>query len=286
VTKPGEDDPAASLEVVILKANPHLSKLFYANGYEEGAAEKPTCYSNDGVAPAADAQEKQATKCAICPHNQWGSRVTENGSRGKACTDLRRLAVAPIGELELPMLLRVPAGTLRDLANYADLLNRRKAPYQAVVTKIAFDHTVAHQKLTFKANRWLSEEEAEIVARTLEKDVINQIVGAGAPVDEVAELPDKSGVDALGAPPAHVAKAAAPAKAAPAKAAPAKAAVKPRVAKAQAELEAEVTKAVASVKTVVEPEPVAAKARPAFDASALLAEADASLDDALSALDD
>src|SRR5690606_11680321 len=108
--------------VVIVKANPNLSKTFYKNGYEEGSAEKPTCYSHDGLKPAADAAEPQASACLACPHNVWGSRVTENGSKGKACQDYRRLCVVPSGQLDRPMLLRVPAGSLKDLVAYGDML--------------------------------------------------------------------------------------------------------------------------------------------------------------------
>lgn len=178
-----EGEPRASLEVVILKANPSISKIYYPNGYEEGSKEKPLCYSTDGHAPASDAAEPQANKCAICPHNAWGSRVTENGAKGKACSDSRRLAVAPIGDLENPMLLRIPAATLKELTAYADLLNRRKAPYKAVVTKIGFDHTVAHQKLTFKALRWLTGEEADVVADVLEREIVRNIVGMEADLE-------------------------------------------------------------------------------------------------------
>jgi hypothetical protein len=278
VTKPGEDDPSSSLEVVILKANPHLSKVYYARGYEEGSSEKPTCYSNDGKGPAADAQEPQSKSCATCQHNQWGSRISENGSKGKNCSDSRRLAVAPAGDLAYPMLLRVPAGTLKELAAYADMLNRRKAPYQAVITKVAFDHSVAHQKFTFKAVRWLSEEEASTVAATLQQDVIQQIVGLAASphVDE-----------GLGDAPAHVAKLSTP----PPQQTVTVPQAAPRRTKAATGLVSE--KEVEEVLTKAEPkaapkkaaEPAPKKITP-LDTKALLDEADSSLDEALSMLDD
>lgn len=275
VTKPGEDDPASSLEVVILKANPHLSKVYYKGGYVEGSEEKPTCYSNNGVGPALDAQEPQAAKCAVCPHNAWGSRVSENGAKGKACSDSRRLAVAPAGELDYPMLLRVPAGTLKELAGYADMLNRRKAPYQAVVTKVSFDHSVAHQKFLFKAVRWLSEDEAEQVAATLEKDVIQKIIGL-TPVEE----PE----DELGSAPAHVAKLAPP------PASKAKAKLQATEEEVEAAMAAPEPAPATPPKTAAKPKAKAAEPAPApaknAAAKALLDEANASLDDVLAALDD
>ena len=271
VTKPGEEDPASSLEVVILKANPHLSKVYYAGGYVEGSEAKPDCYSNNGSTPELDAQTPQAAKCAVCPHNAWGSRVSENGAKGKACSDSRRLAVAPAGELDNPMLLRVPAGTLKELAAYADMLNRRKAPYQAVVTKISFDHSVAHQKFLFKATRWLDESEAAQVEETLQKDLIQRIVGL---VPEGVAEPD----DELGAPPAHVAKPAAQPKA--------KAKLGATEDEVGEALAATATKAKAAPKAAAKPAPEAEAPAPKAKEKALIDEANASLDDILASLDD
>lgn len=278
-----DGDPAAGLEVVILRANPNLSKVYYAGGYEEGANTKPTCYSNDGKGPAADSLEPQSSACATCPHNAWGSRVSENGSKGKACSDSRRLAVAPVGELDYPMLLRVPAGTLKELVEYAKMLDRRKVGYQAVVTKVAFDHTVAHQKFTFKAVRFVDPAEAETVREMMDAPIMQQILGL-APVAH--EAPD----DGLGETPEHVkapvAKAVPPPP--PPKAAPPK--LRPVRSPANVVIPEEVDEAIAAAvpKAKAAPKPVAqATVSPKkADHATLLAEANASLDDVLSAIDD
>lgn len=207
-----EDEVATSLEVVIVKANPQLSKVYYDGGYVEGSDEKPKCYSHDGVTPAGDAVARQADTCAMCPHNAWGSRISENGSKGKACSDSRRIAVCPAGELGRPMLLRIPAATLKDLAGYAQMLTQRDAPYQAVVTKIGFDPTVAHPKLTFKAVRWLDKAEFTEVQTTMGSDLVKQIIGVDAApkaVDALAHLPARpTHVEAKAEPKAEKPKAA------------------------------------------------------------------------------
>ena len=182
-----DGDAKGSIEVVILQANPGISKVYYPGGYVEGSEEKPTCYSNSGKEPGADAQDPQSAKCATCPHNAWGSRITENGAKGKACSDSRRLAIASIHDLEDPMLMRVPAATLKELTAYADLLTKRKVPYKAVVTKISFDHSVAHPKLVFKPVRFLSDIEADVVIGVLERSVITEITGM-APAQETLEI--------------------------------------------------------------------------------------------------
>lgn len=188
----GEETPSNSIELVIVKANPHLSKVYYEDGYEEGSNEKPTCYSHDGVAPAPDAAEPQAKACLSCPHNAWGSRVTESGSKGKACSDSRRLCVVSPAALDKPMFLRVPAGSLKELVAYGDMLKRRKVPYQAVVTRISFDVEAAHPKFSFKARAWLNDSQMRQVAELMKTEVVQQILGMPtAPENrpEVATVP-------------------------------------------------------------------------------------------------
>ena len=226
VTKPGEDDPAASIEVVIVRANPNRSKVYYASGYQEGSDSKPTCYSNGGIEPEADATEPQAKKCATCTHNQWGSRITDNGGKGKACSDSRRLAIATLDTPNDPILLRVPAASMKSLEEYGKILAARGVPPQAVVTKIGFDYSVAHPALTFKPIGLIGDAEqlAEIKTAS-DGDVAAQIVGikpvtAGSESGDGTEAPPA--IPAAVAPPAPAAKAPA-AKPAPAAAKPSKA---------------------------------------------------------------
>jgi hypothetical protein len=187
ITKPGEDEPASSIEVVIVAQNPHRSKVFYATGYSEGTDAKPTCYSNNGVGPEADAEEPQSKKCATCAHNQWGSRVSENGAKGKACSDSQRLAIAPVGMINDPMMIRVPAASLKALDAFGDTLAKRGVPYQLVATKIGFDYSVAHPSLTFKPVGMLDEDTAQQVFAASQMDIIKQIIGV-KPVEDADDV--------------------------------------------------------------------------------------------------
>lgn len=200
VTKPDSDgEPAASLEVIVLKTHPGVAKTYYSKGFSEGSVEKPDCYSNDGTAPAADAQSPQAKKCAACPHNQWGSKITEDGKKGKSCADVKRLAVAPAGQINDPMLLRVPAASLKTWDQYVDLLKKRGVPPPAVVTKVGFDYTVAHPALTFKPIGFIDEAMAVEVKEVLDTDAVQNIIGGAPSAAEVdngeAETPKAAVVD-------------------------------------------------------------------------------------------
>ncbi len=227
VTKPGEEDPASSIEVVIVRANPNRSKVYYATGYQEGEALKPTCYSNSGVEPEADSQEPQAKKCAVCVHNQWGSRVTDNGGKGKACSDSRRLAVATLDAPADPMLLRVPAASMRALEEFGKQLAARGVPAQAVVTKIGFDYSVAHPALSFKPVGLIGDagllNEIKAVGQG---EIVSQIIG-------IKPATDANAVEQAAEEPLPV--IAAPVKAAEPKTAPTKAA---KAAKAESAIDA------------------------------------------------
>jgi hypothetical protein len=233
ITKPGEDDPASSLEVVILDLNSHNSKVFYANGFVEGENGKPTCYSNNGKVPEADAAEPQAKSCAACAHNQWGSKISNDGKKGKSCADSRRMAIATPDTPADPMLMRVPAASLKAMGEYGKIIQARGLDPHQVITRIGFDYTVAHPALTFKPVGIIAEAAmvAEIdAARAAE--VVGQITGEK--VTPSSDVPPEEAPVAIEAPkpvaPAPV--AAAPKPAAPKPAAPKPAAVDAAVAAA------------------------------------------------------
>lgn len=200
-----DGEPRAAIEVVIIKAAPTLSKSYYSSGFEEGSSEAPDCHSYDAVAPAADAAKPQAKACASCPRNVWGSKITESGKKGRECADVKRLAVADPDNLDEAILLRVPAASLKFLAQFSDMLSKRGAPYQAVVTRIGFDPQVAHPQFTFKAPRWLTEEELDQVEALMNTDSVSRILGTDAASQQHAEEVVEAEEDELGAPPAHIA---------------------------------------------------------------------------------
>ena len=171
ITDSETGDPVGSLKLVILKGSPNVSKNYYEGGYEEGASEAPTCWSIDGIVPDP-AADKQADACAACPKNQFGSRITDAGKKVKACSDSRRVAVAPEGDFENklyggPMLLRIPASSLSNLSAFGKKMSARGFPYNTIVTRLNFDHSVSFPKLEFNAVRPLSDDEADVIIKLL-----------------------------------------------------------------------------------------------------------------------
>ncbi len=194
-------DPVGSLRLVLLKASPNISKNYYPGGFTEGSTEAPTCSSIDGITPDPGGQQVQAPSCAVCPQNVFGSKITDDGKKIKACSDTRRIAVIPEGDFKNeiyggPMLLRIPAGSLSNLSVYGKKMKKVGFPYNTILTRCSFDVSVAHPKIEFNAVRPLTDEEAnEIVAllgdteftdkieSVLAKD-LEIVVGAPAPVEE------------------------------------------------------------------------------------------------------
>ena len=157
------------LEVVIVKAAPKLSRIFYAAQYDAENIVPPDCWSNDGEHPDASAQNRQAETCMACPQNIAGSG--QNNSR--ACRFQQRLAVVladniagDVMQLTLPAtsIFGKEEGDKRALQAYARYLAVQNPPVnpEQIVTEMRFDTKAESPKLFFKPVRWLNDEENEV----------------------------------------------------------------------------------------------------------------------------
>lgn len=178
------DGPRNSIEVVIVKAAGVKSKIYYPD-WKPGSNEPPHCFSTNGLAPDPGAKHKQHASCAACPMNAWGSRISEAGKPGKACADSKRLAVVPMIDIpnELfggPMLLRVPAASLNELAEFGDGMSKLGFPYFSFATRISFDPQAEYPKFKFSAIRPLTDSEADIVMEMQNSPRTTRILAEGA----------------------------------------------------------------------------------------------------------
>jgi hypothetical protein len=190
------DSAATSIEVVMLKVNKGTSKVWYAKGYTEGSeAIKPDCFSNDGIKPDSQVDEPVSKSCAVCPNNQWGSKISEQGSKGKACQDSVRMAVATPDRINDPYLIRVPPASIRALGELGKVLEKRggkRLAYNMVLTKIGFVMEEATPKLTFKAVGLLDDESYKQVQEVVNTDIVAQILGTTFVPAEEPDLPSIS----------------------------------------------------------------------------------------------
>ena len=171
------------LDVIIVKAAPKVSRIFYAKSYDGDNITGPDCWSNDGERPDASAENKQATTCMSCPQNIAGS----GQGNSRACRYQQRLAVVLENNIEGDVLqLTLPAtsvfgkedGDKRPLQAFARNLAMQNPPIspEMIVTRMKFDTKAEAPKLHFAPNRWLTPEEFEIVKAQGESDEAKRAV--------------------------------------------------------------------------------------------------------------
>jgi hypothetical protein len=177
---------STTLDVVVVGANPRLSKTWYAKAWTpDSEPQAPDCFSLDGVSPDDASTSPQSDLCASCPHNAWGSKVTPTGQQIKACSDTKRLAVVASDDASGPIyLLTVTPAALKGLNQYQKELAVRGIPPEIVKTKISFDTDASFPKLKFGFGGWLDEETQEIVDGLFGSDSVKEITG-----EQVHQIP-------------------------------------------------------------------------------------------------
>ena len=122
------------------------------------------CTSGDGITPIKNSSAPQAKQCAVCPQSIWGSRITPNGKRAKACTEYATLKLIALEESNRA-LLRVPSTSLRSFREYKKSLSSRGYGLKNVVTHINVRPLENYDLLTFKVGRFLKEIELNSIVR-------------------------------------------------------------------------------------------------------------------------
>ncbi len=216
------------LDVVIVKAAPKVSRVFYAAKYDGEKVSAPDCWSNDGETPDKSIKEPQANACHNCPQNIAGS----GQGQSRACRFQQRLAVVLENDMDGEVLqLTLPAtsifgkedGDKRPLQAYARFLAVQNPPVnpEQIVTRMKFDTKAESPKLHFAPVRWLTDDEyPTILAKADSEEAKRAINMTVAQTDGVKAaplaIPGKAPVAAAPAAeeedeaPAPVAKKAAP----------------------------------------------------------------------------
>ena len=154
------------LDVVIVRAAPKVSRIFYAGAYDADKIVRPECWSNDGEKPDASVKEPQNATCMGCPQNEAGSGM----GNSRACRFQQRMAVVLANNMDGDVLqLTLPAtsifgkedGDKRPLQAYARYLAAQNPPVnpEQIVTRMKFDTKAESPKLFFAPVRWLTDDE-------------------------------------------------------------------------------------------------------------------------------
>ncbi len=138
-------DVGLYLDLCVVDSNPHISKVYYTRPYDQNAeGVAPDCYSDNGIGASAQAMHPQSANCKTCPHNEWGSAVSnQTGKPTKACNDVQKVAVAVPGFKNQIFLLRIPPASLKHLGKYVQEVGSisaggRKVDISDLITRVYF----------------------------------------------------------------------------------------------------------------------------------------------------
>lgn len=152
-------EPLAKNEVDLIVLDAIHENVYYAEAFDADNPTSPTCYAFareeaaiKAMVPHADAPDKQSPTCAACWANKFGS--AEKG-RGKACKNVRRIAVIPGDALRVDVIakadlafMKLPVLSVPLWGAYvARLASVMRRPPWAMVTKL---RVVTDPKSQFK----------------------------------------------------------------------------------------------------------------------------------------
>jgi hypothetical protein len=163
-----------NLDVVIVGANPRVSKIFYAEAYTGAENVRPTCASDDGITPNPDVDAPVSPNCATCPNNILGSKTTPTGAKSKKCADQRHLAVVPAADPTKVYGISVPVSGMKGLREYFKDLDNYGLVVEDVITTLGFDDQAEYPKMTFKQkeNGFVPEAALPAIAKIMESEEV------------------------------------------------------------------------------------------------------------------
>ena len=124
---------------------------YYKGNYDPNKPEAPACFAIskvvEGMKPSSNAIDPQSEACKECTFNQWKSAAVGNG---KACKNIRRVAVVPANATEdsRPMILDVSPTALKFFDGFVTKLSKLGMIPAQVVAEIDFSDSDFPQ-LTF-----------------------------------------------------------------------------------------------------------------------------------------
>ena len=180
------------LDVIVVKAAPKVSRIFYAKSYDGDNITGPDCWSNDGEMPDASIKAPQASTCMTCKQNVSGS----GQGNSRACRYQQRLAVMLADNPDDILQLTLPAtsvfgkeeGDKRPLQAYVKHLALASPPVdiEKIVTRMKFDTKAEAPKLHFAPTRWLTPLEYELArAKGNTQEALDAIRQTASQVDGV-----------------------------------------------------------------------------------------------------
>jgi hypothetical protein len=131
------------IDVVVVQSV--FENQWYKERYDANNPQTPHCFAlaelDDDLRPHPDSAEPQSETCADCPKNQWKS--DPDGGKGKACKNVRRLAMVAAADLAdvkdaAVAMAKLPVMSVKNWSTYANqIANVLKLPPLAVITTMS-----------------------------------------------------------------------------------------------------------------------------------------------------
>lgn len=162
------------LNVVIIHSI--FENQLYASKYDPNNQQPPICYAfgetDKDLKPHPDSAKPQAESCETCPNNQWGS--DPGGGKGKACKNVRRLAMIAASDLEdvdkaEVAIAKMPVTSVKNWSTFASQVsNVLKLPPIAVIAEMSVEPDA---KTQFQVNFELVDkiEDMGVIQRLLNR---------------------------------------------------------------------------------------------------------------------
>jgi hypothetical protein len=180
--------PCANNKLDVIVVASTIEHAYYEGKFDPNNIKAPVCFAfgkdEDALVPHVKSVKPQATSCATCPKNDWGS--DPEGGRGKACKTQRRLGLIAADSVNAPdkimeaeeVYIRVPVMSVKNWAKYVnDCKNQFKRPVSTIVTQIGTKPDAKSQfVITFTGLRRV-EEPAAIEALLDRHESSQQTIG-------------------------------------------------------------------------------------------------------------
>jgi hypothetical protein len=176
-----------NLNAIVVSASPKVGRIFYAKQWTPDAEPSaPDCFSNDGAAPDAGAQNPQAARCDACPQNIKGSGM----GNSKSCRYSRRLALVleedfgtslegEVYQMNLAsksLFGEGGADNAHTFENYAKYLANNGKSLDYVVTQISFNEDNDNQSVLFTPARFINKNEYAVTSAAVQKPEVHKMV--------------------------------------------------------------------------------------------------------------
>ena len=173
------DDP--TLNVVIVGAAKHVSRIYYSGEYSENNHRYPDCYSFDGIKPNKLSKNTQSNTCFECSQNIKGSGV----GNSRACKFQQRIAVVTeddiggdVYQLNIPSKSIFGQGEPKKwpLQIYCKKIASNGAPITSVVTEMCLNTDDNGTRITFQPVRILDSDEFDIALKQTESNAVEKVI--------------------------------------------------------------------------------------------------------------